>query len=516
MRVVIFGAGIAGLTAAHELVELGHNVTILESSNSIGGEAKSGRDSKGCATEHSWRGWAPFYWNCFEMMKRIPLIENSGKSVYDNLEIDLKFSTPVDDGRKHIGTGPYDLSLLDKISFGFHYYNNLMSSRKRLESLDNIHFSETYSSLSKDGNRIIIKAIGPFPGQDYNKVSELTMQKFYELHHKLNNPSVNTGWLYPNAPTSESWFNHWEAKLNKLGVQIVKNTKVTSIKFDKGGNVVGLLTSDDDHHADVYISAVPINELYRIGIKDFQELARKSYDIMEGLQIYFDKSIFFGPGREYCVILPDSLWNLTIAPQDIIWPARDKVPVCTKIPAKGIWTITPCMSDVPGISGKTWEESTPNEILDECWRQIMKCNGFLKIIRDENGFDLSEATIIHSNVGIHVTPKFGNNVGVLKLRPEIDALQDKHPNLLICGSWTYTDINLWSMEGAVESGKRAAKKIDDGVIVLRDNAIRPLSLVLSPFRSIDNLTYSLYLPPPLTLIIVTFVILIFYLIYRKL
>ncbi len=68
----IFGAGIAGLTCALELVEKGFNVTIYEKDLVSGGMAKSKRIN-GIPTEHSWRGYANFYFNIFNLLRRIPI-----------------------------------------------------------------------------------------------------------------------------------------------------------------------------------------------------------------------------------------------------------------------------------------------------------------------------------------------------------------------------------------------------------------------------------------------------------
>src|SRR5688572_23881521 len=43
-RVVVIGAGLAGLAAAYELVNAGHDVTILEASHRPGGRVRSWRD----------------------------------------------------------------------------------------------------------------------------------------------------------------------------------------------------------------------------------------------------------------------------------------------------------------------------------------------------------------------------------------------------------------------------------------------------------------------------------------
>src|SRR5690606_6064072 len=46
-QVAIIGAGMAGLTAAHELARLGHQVTIFEASHRVGGRAWTARHDTG-------------------------------------------------------------------------------------------------------------------------------------------------------------------------------------------------------------------------------------------------------------------------------------------------------------------------------------------------------------------------------------------------------------------------------------------------------------------------------------
>lgn len=72
-KIVIFGAGLTGLTVAHELIEKGFQVDIYEKDDTAGGMAKSIRDEHNVPSEHSWRGYGPFYKNAFEIMKRIPI-----------------------------------------------------------------------------------------------------------------------------------------------------------------------------------------------------------------------------------------------------------------------------------------------------------------------------------------------------------------------------------------------------------------------------------------------------------
>jgi len=63
-------------------------------------------------------------------------------------------------------------------------------------------------------------------------------------------------------------------------------------------------------------------------------------------------------------------------------------------------------------------------------------------------------------------------------------------NLFLAGAHTKTQAQVWSIEGAVESGRRAAKAIDDRVIVL--DQYRPLWI--RGLSKIDDILYSIKAP----------------------
>jgi cytochrome b involved in lipid metabolism len=88
--IAIFGAGISGLSAALELIEKGFKVFIFEKDELPGGMAKSKRIN-GIPTEHSWRGYANFYFNIFNLLKRIPI-----KSENFSLDEVSKHNKPTD------------------------------------------------------------------------------------------------------------------------------------------------------------------------------------------------------------------------------------------------------------------------------------------------------------------------------------------------------------------------------------------------------------------------------------
>ena len=96
--VAVFGSGIAGLAAAHELVDAGYDVTVYETQGAPGGFAKSARTPEGMPTEYSWRGFGPWYNNAFEVMRRVPSPRKPGASVFDTeLSRQMLFAMVRDD-----------------------------------------------------------------------------------------------------------------------------------------------------------------------------------------------------------------------------------------------------------------------------------------------------------------------------------------------------------------------------------------------------------------------------------
>jgi 15-cis-phytoene desaturase len=90
IRVAILGGGVGGLSAAHELIERGFEVSIYEAKSQLGGKARSlsvpnsgvgGR--KDLPGEHGFRFFPAFYRHLPDTMMRIPFAGNV--SVFNNL-----------------------------------------------------------------------------------------------------------------------------------------------------------------------------------------------------------------------------------------------------------------------------------------------------------------------------------------------------------------------------------------------------------------------------------------------
>ena len=90
--VAVFGGGVAGLSAAHELAERGFHVDVYERKPALGGKARSmsvpntgGNGRLPLPGEHGFRFFPGFYKHVIDTMRRTPY--GAHGSVFDNLSI---------------------------------------------------------------------------------------------------------------------------------------------------------------------------------------------------------------------------------------------------------------------------------------------------------------------------------------------------------------------------------------------------------------------------------------------
>ncbi|HEU4582055.1 MAG TPA: FAD-dependent oxidoreductase [Polyangiaceae bacterium] len=71
-RVIVIGGGVAGLTAAHELVRCGFDVHVYERRPFLGGKAASSTSKQGFPSEHGFRFFPGWYRHLPDTLERIP------------------------------------------------------------------------------------------------------------------------------------------------------------------------------------------------------------------------------------------------------------------------------------------------------------------------------------------------------------------------------------------------------------------------------------------------------------
>jgi hypothetical protein len=171
------------------------------------------------------------------------------------------------------------------------------------------------------------------------------------------------------------------------------------------------------------------------------------------------------------VVLADSEFNLTLFAEEQIW--RPEVNLGENV--KSLWTGTSCVSTVPGrVHRLPVKFCSKEQFLEEVIEQILNCQSLDTLIRDANGGKgLRSFPILRTEVwnewhfspeGIQpVHPKWVTTTHTQAYLPsQITSI----PNLFLAGAHTRTVADVWSIEGAVESGRLAAKGIDPRVRVI--------------------------------------------------
>ncbi len=525
-KVAIFGAGIAGLSAAHELVRLGYSVSVYEATDQPGGFFRSSRLSRdNMPSEYSWHGMGPWYHNAFDLMQQIPFNEKG--SIYD-----LALSRPVDfgifpdtdkaqfynEGLKGIPK-MFRMNKWEFIKWSYLMLKTWTSNNRSKIKYDTINAAEAWKPLLKDkAYKTWRSCFGPWIGSDWSKVSLHTAGDFFKKqlitkpthHHKADQDGpawtqgAGDGWLLFKGPSSEYWFTPWVKYLKEKGVKFFWEKALTKLEFD-GSTIISASCGEEKIQGDMYILAMnpfitadilsETPELERQEeLKLFKPLIQGGPHTQVSFRLAFSEEIKF-PRERTAVVVSDSEFNITLFAEEQVWDKE--VDLGHNI--KSLWTGTSCIGSVPGkIYHKPVNRCTKEEFIEEVKAQIYSCGALNELIKEaNNGKVLKEFSIIKievwhewefSSEGIRpLQPKWVNATNTQAYLP---AQKTSVSNLFLAGAHTKTQAQVWSIEGAVESGRRAAKAIDDQVEVL--DQYQPLWI--KGLSRIDDILYSIKAP----------------------
>lgn len=510
-RVSIFGAGIGGLTCAHELSKLGnYDINIYEFKNEIGGLARSSRNNEyGCATEYCWRVFFGFYGNMFRVMKEIPLNNNEPyERGIENTETSYSTLTVY----KHINLmDPQPLSVQIKAYTGI--LKGLMSCDERLDELDaeGVTWNDMISNRIGTGDPSLFKTVGPWLGADRNKCSYRSVIKVGIEQQILPSyyPFTSYKDYVTSRPTSDAIFNPWRKLLESRGVKFHMNSGLDHIIIDDD-KIKGCVVTDSINdiqtmvQSDIYILSVPIEVLSRVmknskgidpdkfGLSNINTLAETCLHTQLSFQLYFNRSVSLGNKNAF--LLVESPWDLIILSYD----QASYEGICEReAEVKGAWSVAVTTAYVKGLNGKTFSECNYEEIIDELERQLFTNSKLQELIRENNGFDLDKniitgwskmwPTFKNGPDGKLFTtePKFTNNAGSYKVRP---SFKTYIPNLFISTAYVKETIDIFSMEAACLAGTLTSKAIDNRT---PEPYIFHRPLLFAPFRAIDKICWTM-------------------------
>jgi uncharacterized protein with NAD-binding domain and iron-sulfur cluster len=546
-RVAVLGAGVAGLTAAHELAERRFDVTVYENRPVAGGKARSMRVKKdGLANlpaEHGFRFFPGFYRHVPDTMRRIPHEEVTGdnKTVFDHL-VPADRITIARRGAQdialpaHLPVMPWDIRLV--LEALFHGSNEVSPA-------DIAHFSERLISLARACEERRYRELEGKTWWEFSGASSRSRsyQKFLAdgltrtlVAARATEMSARTGGYILlqllsdlgrvgrridrvlDGPTSEVWIEPWVDYLRGLDVKFEVDTRVVSIESD-GHHIDGIsirhpATSKngkkpEGRHFDYYVVALPLEILCPEVVEPpatggpgllnhdlkkaagLEELGQLKTGWMNGVMFYLRQDIPLCRGHTLYI---DSEWALTSISQQQFW--REDLSQRTGGLVRGVLSVDVSDWTTPGSNGKAAINCSPQEIADEVWHQMkqhLNDDWIAQLAEHEPLASFIDPAIEWPNpqTAINVEPLLLNTAGSWNRRPEAVTPID---NMFLAGDYVRTYTDLATMEGANEAGRRAVNGILEASGSPSERCqVWPLQepLPLAPVRAADRVWMEL-------------------------
>lgn len=518
-KIIVLGGGVAGMSAAHELVERGFEVEVYDKHRVYcGGKARSVNvpqsnkinPDKYLPGEHGFRFFPGFYKHIVDTMKRIPY-NNQPLGVFDNLvEVDRVGIYRA--GKKPIQAivnFPKSLADIESVIASLHADTGLTSEEKKFfasrlwqimtscydrrlseyekigwwEFMEADRFSDNYRALLVQGiTRTLVAA-------NAKKASTRTDGDILlQLLFNMTNPGVHTDRVL-NGPSNEAWLHPWLNYLQSKGVKYTFNHSVKKLEINNGHitgawveTFQGGVAQQTLVTGDYYVLAVPIEVAATLMSDDILKADASLQNIiqlapsvawMNGIQFYLSDVIPITHG--HC-LYADSPWALTSISQLQFWKDYDmndrlngQVKSLLSVDVSN-WEDDGILDfDIPDGSGGTKKgkkqarDCSYKEIKEEVWAQLkasLNVDG-AEVLKDEHLIDWyidHDITASHQKEDKNKEPLLVNTVNSWALRPEVVT---KIPNLLLASDYVRTYTDLATMEGANEAARRAVNAIID-------------------------------------------------------
>ena len=552
-RVIVLGGGVAGMSAAQELIERGLEVVVLERRDIAGGKARSipvADDDVGSAGhqladhsvasvshhlpgEHGFRFFPGFYKHVIDTMRRIPSLD--GRMVADHLVPTTRVAvtqygkptfvipamfprTPGDAGTVLrdilLAFGPETGLTPDDIAFfGARVWQILTSSpERRLGEYEGTGWwdfvgatqrSDAYQKFLAAGiTRSLVAA------KAHTASTRTIGDVFVQLMLTVVNPAAGSTDRVLDGPTNMVWIHPWRAHLEASGVQYRANAEVQQI-LCKGGRITGIVVIENGVRrvveGDHYIAAMPLERIAPMIDPDLlaadpklANLAKLAPNVewMNGVQYYLKRDV---PTTHGHVIHIDTPWALTSISQLQFW--RSIAPEqFGDSDVRGVLSVDISDWTLPGGNGRPAMQCSRDEVVRETWRQLKQSiNVEHELLRDEDLHSWFLDADIKDDAARpgflrNSEPLLVNLVDTWALRPEACTAI---PNLFLASDYVRTYTDLATMEGANEAARRAVNALLDAIGFEGPRCdVWPLHEpeVLAPFRLHDKARYEAGLP----------------------
>jgi uncharacterized protein with NAD-binding domain and iron-sulfur cluster len=530
-RVIVLGGGVAGLSAAHELVERGFDVSVYELRGVPGGKARSiekaGSASQGRRNlpgEHGFRFFPGFYQHLPDTMRRIPYAD--GRSVFDNLVPATRLllsQAGQSDALLPVVQGSFaDLWSALQFAFGpnvtnvpfgdaLFFYQKLerwlkSCDARRLAEYENLSWWDYVEGESRSEGYRKFLASGLTRTLVAARAEQMSARSALSVVSQLLQDLVAAEGAdrVLNGPTNDVWMDPWLRHLRNAGVRYHGDAKVESIELERG-RVRAVNISQNglscEVRGELFVSALPVEVIRRLLGSDMlaldprlASLSRLHTEWMNGIQFYLDRDIPMVHGH---ATFFDSPWALTAISQAQFWPDVDLTEYGDGS-VRGVLSVDISDWNSEGILfGKPARACTAREIEQEVWAQLDAHWD------DELGARFRAARVVDVHLDPAITfdasgvvadntdPLLINTVSSYNDRPQaVTAI----PNFFLAGDYVRTYTDLATMEAANESARHAVNGILRATRSRRERCpVWPLRepVAYAGARFIDQFRYAL-------------------------
>ncbi|NEQ25555.1 MAG: 9,9'-di-cis-zeta-carotene desaturase [Microcoleus sp. SIO2G3] len=288
MRVAIVGAGLAGMAAAVDLVDAGHEVEIFESRPFVGGKVGSWVDADGNHLEMGLHVFFGCYYQLFDLMKKVGALDNLRLKEHTHTfinkggrigELDFRFFTGAPfNGLKAFFTTS-QLSLQDKLQNSLALGTSPIvrglvdfdGAMRTIRDLDKISFADWFrrhggndGSLKRMWNPIAY-ALGFIDTENISARCMLTIFQFFAVRSEASVLRMLEG--SPDEYLHKPIIEYLEAR----GAKIYTRRRVREILYTEAGEqtkVTGLVIANSETEetitADAYVCAGDIPGVQRL------------------------------------------------------------------------------------------------------------------------------------------------------------------------------------------------------------------------------------------------------------
>ncbi|NEP90822.1 MAG: NAD(P)-binding protein [Okeania sp. SIO2C2] len=319
-KIVVVGAGWAGLGATHHLAKNGYDVTLLEAGPYPGGLVAGWKTPGGRSVEVGIHGfWYPYH-NIFSLVKKLNLAPftpwtRSAQYSPAGLEVESPIFQDLPLLPTPLGTFIYTqfkrLPLSDRLSalpllYSVIDFDNSDEAWRRYDSVTARELFKQYGVTKRlyDDAFNAMLLVGLFaPGEQCSAAAALGMLYYFILAHQADFDVV---WC--RGTVGEMIFKPWVENIENLGGKVLTKQRVTDLIVDDNDKATKVICEDQIFEADAVIFAVGISGIKKIlagsealqSRQEFRNINNLGGVDVLGTRLWFDRKISIPRASNAC------------------------------------------------------------------------------------------------------------------------------------------------------------------------------------------------------------------------